>query len=131
MVLRTSDDVNAIHNRTGDRIGTLTRGHVSIIVQMFGDTSATRPIQPDGVYLLSYSAKMNRKPLHGHTSSKKVKAPYLSARSQISLIGPMLPHMEYTLSKAMTLGVSLGYCFNLVSKSSISLCLNMTRLAGE
>ena len=40
------------------------------------------------------------------TSSRKVRAPYLSARSQILAIGAMEPHMEYTDSNAITLGTA-------------------------
>ena len=46
-------------------------------------------------------------------------------------MGPMLPHMEYTLSKAMIFGVSFGYLASFISKSWRSLCLKISRFAPE
>ena len=46
-------------------------------------------------------------------------------------MGPMLPHMEYTLSKAIILGVSFGYSASFFSRSARSLCSKMTFLVPE
>ena len=65
------------------------------------------------------------------TSSKKVKAPYLSARSQIFSIGAIDPHMLYTDSNAIILGTCNGKDASLVSKSAMSLCWKTILRAPE
>lgn len=89
----TCDDIDAVHDGALDRERTVTSCELCVVVQMLSDTSTTRSIKADSMDLLS-SEEQNMRKIVEHTSSKNVSAPYCSARSQISLMGPILPHIE-------------------------------------
>jgi len=50
----TSNDINAIHDRIRNGNRTLTSSTVSIMIQMFGDTSTVGTVQANNVNLMHH-----------------------------------------------------------------------------